>query len=452
MALALATQVVTSFPLKASQTPTNGSRLSASTSSVVSPASSSSSNLSTGLSATNLSANTAHVSASSNASISPNPVPQRSSPSSSSTSYQYQTPSANVSETPSTSAVARPTPHGINQLITADFSPKSTDVIELVNTASKEVPQFNLKQGAISVQGLLGQGKNPSLSLVSQDASQDNIESSVKTVEEEVKPSVADVFASIYGTDADKPQITEPERAVAEDVKNSEPVQQQEERAQRQQAITEQERASATQTAQIEAAEVAKLSKRDAEVKSHEQAHASVGGSYAQSPSFSYEKGPDGRRYAVDGEVQIDVSVVNGDAQATLNKMMKVYAAAMAPVQPSMADIRVAADALQKMNAARDELAIERQQGVIKLDDANHILGLGRKLQESEQEESRSQLEPFEKKTAEPKTNAIGSGTINTANATLAYAGDNSRTYGRDEDSLNVNPVAVSQAQVDFYV
>lgn len=424
MALALATQVVTSFPLKASQVHTNGSRLAASTS----------------------------VSASSSASLSPNIVPQSSSPSSSSVSYQHKTPSPNVSETPSTSAAARPTTHGINQLITADFSPKSTDVSELANTATKEVPQFNLKQGAISVQGLLGQGELPSLSLVSQGASLDNIASSVKTVEKESKPSAVDVFASIYGTEAAKPQKIEPERAGAEEVNNSEQVQQQEESDQRQQVIAEQERASVTQAAQIEAAEVTKLSKRDAEVKSHEQAHAAVGGSYAQSPSFSYEKGPDGRRYAVDGEVQIDVSVVNGDAQATLNKMMKVYAAAMAPVQPSMADIRVAADALQKMNAAREELAIERQQGVIKLDDADHILGLGRKLQESEQAESNSQLAPFDKKTAEPKTDAIGLGTSNTANATLAYSRDTSSTYGRDEEQPNVNPVTAFQARVDFYV
>ncbi|MBB1438883.1 hypothetical protein H5202_09385 [Shewanella sp. SG41-4] len=110
---------------------------------------------------------------------------------------------------------------------------------------------------------------------------------------------------------------------------------------------------------QIEQAETKQneqLAQRDTEVKIHEQAHAAVGGSLAQSPSYQYEKGPDGRRYAVDGEVNIDVSTVDGDAQATLTKMQKVYAAAMAPVQPSMADIRVAAQALQNMNEAKKEL------------------------------------------------------------------------------------------------
>jgi hypothetical protein len=42
--------------------------------------------------------------------------------------------------------------------------------------------------------------------------------------------------------------------------------------------------------------------------------------------------------------------------------MQKVYAAAMAPVQPSMADIRVAAQALQNMNEANKQLIQDRQQ------------------------------------------------------------------------------------------
>ncbi|MCL1063093.1 hypothetical protein MK852_13260 [Shewanella benthica] len=98
------------------------------------------------------------------------------------------------------------------------------------------------------------------------------------------------------------------------------------------------------------------LSSRDAEVKAHEQSHSTVGGNLAQSPQFSYEKGSDGRRYAVDGEVLIDISVVAGDPLATVNKMKKVYAAAMAPINPSMADIRVASEALKNLNDAKAQL------------------------------------------------------------------------------------------------
>lgn len=131
-----------------------------------------------------------------------------------------------------------------------------------------------------------------------------------------------------------------------------------------------QEKAIEQQKAQVDA-----LKSRDTEVKAHEHAHASVGGQYAQSPSFKYEKGADGQRYATDGEVQIDVSIVPGDPLATINKMKQVYAAAMAPVDPSSADIRVAAEALQKMNDAKAKLAEERQQQIVDQSTTETLIG-----------------------------------------------------------------------------
>ncbi|AQS36349.1 SprA-related family [Shewanella psychrophila] len=116
------------------------------------------------------------------------------------------------------------------------------------------------------------------------------------------------------------------------------------------------------------------LSSRDAEVKAHEQAHSTVGGNLAQSPQFSYEKGSDGRRYAVDGEVQIDIAVVVGDPLATVNKMKKVYAAAMAPTNPSMADIRVASEALKKLNDAKAQLIDVRQEKPLNLDEMKPLI------------------------------------------------------------------------------
>lgn len=131
-----------------------------------------------------------------------------------------------------------------------------------------------------------------------------------------------------------------------------------------------QEKAQAQQQQQVDS-----LKARDSEVKAHEHAHATVGGQYAQSPSFKYEKGADGQRYATDGEVQIDVSAVGGDPLATINKMKQVYAAAMAPVDPSSADIRVAAEALQKMNEAKVKLAEERQQQIVDLQTTQTLVG-----------------------------------------------------------------------------
>lgn len=106
-----------------------------------------------------------------------------------------------------------------------------------------------------------------------------------------------------------------------------------------------------------EQSEVEDMKARDEEVRVHEQAHASVGGQYAGSPSYSYEQGPDGKRYITDGEVQIDVSTIPGDPQATIEKMKQVYRAALAPAEPSSADRSVANEAQQNIAEAMSEVA-----------------------------------------------------------------------------------------------
>lgn len=103
--------------------------------------------------------------------------------------------------------------------------------------------------------------------------------------------------------------------------------------------------------------QIKELKARDTEVRTHEQTHAAVGGQYAGSPSYEYQRGPDGTNYAVGGEVPIDVGIINGDPQATIDKMQTVRAAALAPAEPSGADRAIAADATQKMAAAQAELA-----------------------------------------------------------------------------------------------
>jgi hypothetical protein len=104
-----------------------------------------------------------------------------------------------------------------------------------------------------------------------------------------------------------------------------------------------------------ELAEIRSLERRDAEVRAHEQAHAAVGGGYAGSPSYDYEAGPNGKKYAVSGEVSIDVSAED-TPQETIQKMQTVRAAALAPAEPSSQDRKVAAEASQKLAEARAEL------------------------------------------------------------------------------------------------
>lgn len=116
---------------------------------------------------------------------------------------------------------------------------------------------------------------------------------------------------------------------------------------------------------------IRELAQRDREVRSHEQAHQSVGGQYAGGMSLTFERGPDGKRYAVGGEVSIDISPVPGNPAATMAKAEQVRRAALAPAEPSAQDRSVAAAATQlKMDAQielrqdrREELAPQEAQG-----------------------------------------------------------------------------------------
>lgn len=107
--------------------------------------------------------------------------------------------------------------------------------------------------------------------------------------------------------------------------------------------------------------EVQSLKQRDQEVRAHEQAHAAVGGQYAGSPSYDFQTGPDGRRYAVGGEVSIDIGE-ESSPEETLRKMQQVKAAALAPADPSPQDLRVASEATQKAFEARSEINEQRSE------------------------------------------------------------------------------------------
>jgi hypothetical protein len=107
---------------------------------------------------------------------------------------------------------------------------------------------------------------------------------------------------------------------------------------------------------------VDELKKRDAEVKAHEQAHMSSGGGFVQGgAAYQYEIGPDGRQYAVGGEVKIDVSQER-TPEATIRKMQQVRRAALAPAQPSGTDRAVAARAAQVEAQARMQLSEQKRE------------------------------------------------------------------------------------------
>ncbi|MEM9725261.1 MAG: putative metalloprotease CJM1_0395 family protein [Pseudomonadota bacterium] len=107
---------------------------------------------------------------------------------------------------------------------------------------------------------------------------------------------------------------------------------------------------------EAEQEQVDKLKERDREVRAHEQAHAAVGGQYAGAPTYEYQVGPDGQRYAVGGQVQIDTAPIPGDPEATLEKLRVVERAALAPAEPSPQDRQVAQQARAAAAEAQAEL------------------------------------------------------------------------------------------------
>lgn len=127
--------------------------------------------------------------------------------------------------------------------------------------------------------------------------------------------------------------------------------------------LDEQEQTSfSNELSEEEQAYVRELQAIDREVRAHEAAHANTGGGFAGRPTYEYVTGPDGRRYAVSGSVQIDVAAVEGDPEATIRKLETVRRAALAPAQPSGQDRAVAAQAAASIRQAEAELSARRNE------------------------------------------------------------------------------------------
>ena len=110
--------------------------------------------------------------------------------------------------------------------------------------------------------------------------------------------------------------------------------------------------------------QVDKLKARDQQVRAHEAAHMAAGGSLVRGgASYTYQTGPDGKRYAVGGEVSLDASPVPDNPRATIAKAERIRAAALAPADPSGQDRAVAAKAAAMASEAATELAQQKPLG-----------------------------------------------------------------------------------------
>ncbi len=115
-------------------------------------------------------------------------------------------------------------------------------------------------------------------------------------------------------------------------------------------------------SAQVEQ-QLQQLIKTDQEVRAHEQAHIAASGGLATSgPNYVYVTGPDGKLYAVGGDVNVDVSPVPNNPDATIQKMDTVIRAALAPAQPSTQDYTVASQAQMAIIQAQEQKTIMERQ------------------------------------------------------------------------------------------
>ena len=104
--------------------------------------------------------------------------------------------------------------------------------------------------------------------------------------------------------------------------------------------------------------QIAQLQETDSKVRAHEMAHQAAGGGLAGAPHYTLKKGPDGKDYAVAGEVPIKIEQSN-DPKKTIEDMQQVKAAALAPADPSPQDIKVAQNA--DMIAAKAEIKLQQE-------------------------------------------------------------------------------------------
>lgn len=105
------------------------------------------------------------------------------------------------------------------------------------------------------------------------------------------------------------------------------------------------------------------LQARDQAVRRHEAAHWAEGGHHVRgAPRYTYERGPDGRYYAVAGETPLEDPRAGGDPQKTLHDAKAVARAALAPAQPSSKDLQVAVEARVAAFEARARMRAESTQ------------------------------------------------------------------------------------------
>lgn len=103
---------------------------------------------------------------------------------------------------------------------------------------------------------------------------------------------------------------------------------------------------------------IQQLQARDREVRQHEHAQMSAARGLVRSgPTYNYSIDPDGKRYVVGGGVEIETAEDRDDPEANAEKGRRIQADALAPAEPSGADLSVAVISARMEQRALAEIA-----------------------------------------------------------------------------------------------
>lgn len=120
-----------------------------------------------------------------------------------------------------------------------------------------------------------------------------------------------------------------------------------------------------TELTTAEQRQIRELQQIDRTVREHEQAHLSAGrGVVTSGANFTYTYGPDGKQYAIAGEVSIDTSPER-KPEENIDKGIRIQEAALAPRDPSSQDYQIAAVGSRLEGQGRSDLVRQQQEEVI---------------------------------------------------------------------------------------
>ena len=91
------------------------------------------------------------------------------------------------------------------------------------------------------------------------------------------------------------------------------------------------------------------------EVQAHERLHQAIGGAAVGSASYVYQRGPDGRFYAVGGRVNVSIPAGTSPEDA-LRMLRQVQLAAISPASPSSQDLATTAQVIGAIRRAKTRI------------------------------------------------------------------------------------------------